>query len=262
MDLSVIKSMAKKGAFLFKENLPVISIASGTVGLVGSTVMAVKATPKALSKVYASNIELEMDPYDVKEMVKTVGMKEFLGMTWKYYIPAAITGACGVGLIIFGTREQGVRAVALASAQGIAEKALAEYQDKVKELVGEEKADDIRSELNKAKLHETPLTEGTPVYHFGDGDHLVFESLSGRYFRGDVESIRKAMNDFNQDLVGGLYSTLNEWYLSLGLPQVKLGDYLGWSSSRLLDVKFDSQIADNGEPCIVINYYSLPGKIS
>ena len=36
------------------------------------------------------------------------------------------------------------------------------------------------------------------------------------------------------------------------------GGYLGWSADRLMDISFDSMIAPNGEPCIVLNYLVQP----
>jgi hypothetical protein len=58
------------------------------------------------------------------------------------------------------------------------------------------------------------------------------------------------------DITG--YVSLNELYDELGIDRTAVGDDLGWSVDKLIDIGFSSQIADNGEPSIVLDYRVAP----
>ena len=48
---------------------------------------------------------------------------------------------------------------------------------------------------------------------------------------------------------------LNDFYNEIGLDRIKIGEDLGWNIDKgLIEVHYDSTIADNEEPCIVLDY--------
>ena len=56
-----------------------------------------------------------------------------------------------------------------------------------------------------------------------------------------------------------MYLSLNEFYYALGLRSTVLGNELGWNiSDGLLDIHYSSQIADDGRPCLVLEYRIAP----
>ena len=56
-----------------------------------------------------------------------------------------------------------------------------------------------------------------------------------------------------------MYIGLNEFYDELGLAHTQLGEYLGWNMDNgEIKVNFSSQIADDGAPCLVLNYEVVP----
>ena len=87
------------------------------------------------------------------------------------------------------------------------------------------------------------------------------DSISGRYFRSDLDTIRKIMNELNRKMLIDNSISLNEYYSAIGLDNVKDGDYMGWSvDSGLIELNFDACIANDDEPCIVIDYNIIPFK--
>lgn len=45
----------------------------------------------------------------------------------------------------------------------------------------------------------------------------------------------------------------------IALPETKLGDELGWHvDNGLVDLRFSSQLAEDGTPCLVIDYQIAP----
>ena len=56
-----------------------------------------------------------------------------------------------------------------------------------------------------------------------------------------------------------MYISLNELYDELDINHIEIGDDLGWNIDRgLIDIDFSSQIADDGTPCIVLDFSIEP----
>ena len=83
--------------------------------------------------------------------------------------------------------------------------------------------------------------------------------FSGRYFKSDIEKIKKAECELNRQMLDDMYVSLNDFYYEIGLDSVKLGDELGWNvDSGYIDLSFSSQLASDGTPCLVIDYSVAP----
>jgi hypothetical protein len=167
----------------------------------------------------------------------------------------------GTAFCIIGANSISMRRyAALGGLYGLAEASLKEYQQKVVDTIGEKKEAAMRSDILQDKLNADPLSNKT-VIMTGRGTSKCYDTLSGRYFEGDIETIRKIQNDFNFNLINGMgYGTLNEYYDELGLDRTKLGDTLSWSTEYKLEIIFDAKLSDKGEPVIVLDYRVVPQK--
>ena len=233
-----------------EDNAPHILTGMSVVGTVSTAVMAAQATTKA-SKVL-------QDYRDTNELHEIqLHPRQQITLTWKVYIPAVLMGTATISCIIaahtVGTRRQ----AALASAYSIAEKTLSQYQSKVVEVVGENKELQVREAVAEEQLRETPLSTNQIVF-LGDGDSLCFDTLSGRYFKTDLERLKKLENETNKMLIHDTWVSVNDFYDILGLDPIKLGDLLGWSTDDLVEFKYQSKIADDGTPCLVLDYHVEP----
>jgi len=93
----------------------------------------------------------------------------------------------------------------------------------------------------------------------GPGLTLCHESLTGRYFTSDMETLRKAMNDINAKLNTHDYATLDDFYYLVGLAQTSISGDLGWESDKQMDLIFTATLTPDGRPCLVIDYnYTKP----
>lgn len=228
---------------------PEILTGIGIAGMITTTVLAVKATPKALTLMEEKKWNLEVEKLTPIETVKT---------TWKCYIPAAITGIVSIGCLIGASSVNARRNAALATAYKLSETALNEYRDKVVETIGEKKEQTIREKVDKDRVEKNPVSK-SEVIITEKGNTLCYDSISGRYFKSDIEKIKRAVNELNRRMTYDVYVSLSEFYDELDLDHTLLSDDLGWSiDDGLIDVSFSSQIADDGTPCIVINYAVAP----
>lgn len=226
---------------------PEILLGVGIAGMFSTTVMAVKATPKVYSAIH----EEEVNRYanDEPELTK----KEIFKMSWKAYLPAAIMFTCSSACIIGANSVNSKRNAVLTTACHVSERALAEYRDKVVEVIGEEKEKEIRDKVAEDRMKKDPVT--TNAVFVAKGDTLCYDTITGRYFKSDMQKLKNAENVLNHILITGDYCSLNEFYDELELPATEMGSSVGWNiKNGLVELYFSAQIADDGQPCIVVNY--------
>lgn len=242
MNAGIIKNILLKGKGFVLNNSAAICTGAGIAATVSIPFFAVSATPKALLLIEEAKEDKGVEELTPVEIIQT---------TWKVYIPTALSTAMAIGLFVAAFKASEAQRTALASAYSLAERTLDKYQEKVIEIIGEEKDDKIREEIAQDILEEG---RNESIIPFGSGTELCYDGISGRYFNSDIESVREAMNDFNFQLNEDYYRDLNDWYMVLGLPQIQMGEILGWNSDRLMDIHFTSTIAANGKPCVVLDY--------
>ena len=173
------------------------------------------------------------------------------------YIPTIILATATIACIIGARTTSAKQTAALASAYTIATEAAARYRDKVIEVVGEEKAKEVDEKIADEQLKAHPLSEQQPIV-VGTGKVLCFDTLSSRYFMSDMETLRKVQNDMNRIILDDMFASLNDFYYRIGLDPMNLGEELGWTIDSLIDLKSTSRLSDDGQPCLVVNYESVP----
>lgn len=241
----VIKSVRTSAS----KHSPEILTGIGIAGLVVTTVMAVRATPKALILIEDRKKELREDTLTPVETVKAA---------WSCYVPAALTGTVSIACLIGANSVNTRRNAALATAYTLSESALKEYQEKVVETIGEKKEQSVRDAIAKDKLEQNPVTN-REIIITDKGDTLCFDAVSGRYFKSDIEKLKKAVNELNRQMRDEMYISLNEFYYEIGLSGISIGDDLGWNiDNGYIEPRFSSQLAEDGTPCLVIGYCVEP----
>ena len=230
---------------------PEILVGVGIAGMFSTVVMSVKATPKVYSM-----IEKEKEVRRLEEKPELTKV-DILKMAWKPYLPAAIMFGCSTACIIGANSVNAKRNAVLSTACHISERALAEYRDKVVEVIGEEKEKEIRDKVSEDRMKKDSVTSNTVI--LSKGDTLCYDTITGRYFKSDVDKIKKAENELNHILITGDYCSLNEFYDMLDIPATEMGTAVGWNvKNGLVEIYFSAQIADDGQPCVVVNYDIQP----
>lgn len=234
--------------FLTKHS-PEILTGIGVTGMITSTVLAVQATPKAMILLDEAK-NAKGDKLTPIETVK---------VAWKPYIPAAITGVASAACIIGASKINYKRNAALATAYAISEKTLLTYRDKVVETIGEKKEKDIRDKIAQDEVDAKPLST-SQIIVTPKGNTTCMDKLSGRYFKSDIESIKKAFNELNRQILCQNYISLTQFYSLINLDGIKNSDYLGWNiDDGMIEPVFSTCLAENDEPCIVMDF-NVPPK--
>lgn len=252
MNKQVITNTLKSLQKTMRKHSPAILTGIGIAGMVATTVMAVRATPKALRMVDDKEIE------DGKRLTTS----EIIKTTRKCYIPAAVTGICSAACIIGASSISARRNAALVTAYTISETALKEYKDKAVEVVGPKKEQAIRDAVAKEQLEKANVTERKFVAT-GRGETPCFDPLTNTCFKSDIETLRKAENVLNKRMRDEVRVTVNEFLEEIGLDPCdeSIGENLGWDIDKgWIDLDFSSQLVD-GVPYLVVGHHNPPRYI-
>lgn len=237
---------------------PEILTGIGIAGMITTTVLAVKATPKALELIDDKKEDLGIHKEDKLTPIETVKA------AWKCYIPAAVTGVASVACLIGASSVNVRRNAALATAYNLTATAYNEYKEKALETVGEKKEQIIRNKVAEEHISKEPVNQSAIIVS-GNGTTRCFDSITKRRFISDIDTIKRIVNELNARMIDGEdYISLNDFYYELGLDGVSIGDDLGWSTRNgrqgLIKVDFSAQLDTDGVPCVHIDYLVEPKR--
>lgn len=221
---------------LNKKNLkkasPTILSCFGAAGVIGTSALAVKATPKALRKIRADSRENHNDPNAYTKL-------EAIQSAWIYYVPSVVMGAatiiCIFGANILNKRQQ----AALTSAYALLNDAYQDYRDKLKELYGEDAHRKIMEAIAVEKANDVYIASDGFIgggsldieEHNPDDNILFYDSYSKRYFESSLNRVIQAEYYSNRDFAIGTQLSVNDFYGFLGLDPINDGDEIGWTMS-------------------------------
>lgn len=239
-------------SFLGKHS-PEIITGIGVTGMITTTVLAVRATPKALELIKEKQEEL----YPLDASVKLTPV-ETIKAAWKPYIPAVALGVASISCIVGASAVNHKRNAALATAYAISERTLVKYRDKVIETIGEKKEKEVREKVAQDEVNNKKVSD-SQVIITSKGNTLCMDGVSRRYFRSDLDKINKVVNELNRRMTYENYISLDDFYSELGLESTSNSSYLGWNlDDGLIALDIHTCLAENDEPCIVIDYKIAP----
>ena len=248
-----MSSLSSRSKLFFKRNASTILTTIGGVGVIATSVMAVKATPKALELIEKAKEE-KGEELTKMEVVKASG---------KVYIPAVLVGVSSL-VCIFGANDFNKRQQAsLISAYALLENSYKEYKGKLKELYGEEAHQNIINSIMVEKAENTYIQASCLCadcdlsMEESTGDPVLFyDEHSARYFEATIEQVLGAEYHLNRNYILRGYSYLNEFYEFLGLELTDYGSVLGWApvddGMYWIDFKHRKVLIDDELECYVI----------
>lgn len=254
MNISVLAKTAEKYVVA---NSPRILTAFGVTGTLTTAYLAVKGAFKASDKLHKIEAERALQEIPVPPLDNWDVAKE----TWKFYIPAVTAGAVTIACIMSANSIGASRYAALAAAYKLSDKSFTEYKDKVREMVGEKKDNDIHAQIAQDRVNAEPPTDYNVISGSG-GDTLCLDKWTGRYFRSDMQTIRAAMNDIGMGMYkGDNTATLADFYYVLGIPGPKCADEVGWNTDAPIELRFDTVLGPEDTPVLVMDFATTPFPI-
>lgn len=221
---------------LLIDNSPALLTAIGVTGVVTTAVLTGKASIKA-HEIIGESPQLEA--------------REKVELTWKFFVPAVGSGLLTVAAIVGANRIGTRRAAGIAAAFTLSEKLHTEYRDKVVEKLGQNKEQALRDELAQDRVSRTAGSREVIVV---GTDVLCYDAYTGRYFQSTMETLKKAQNDLNSEVLHNNYASLTDLYNLLGIPKTSGSDEIGWNLDNLLDMRFSTTMSEDGRPCISVDF--------
>ncbi len=253
IDFSALFQRAGKAA---AENSPVILTALAATGTLATAYLAAMGAFKSAQQIAEARVADELEETgDSKK-----DFRQAFDLTWKNYIPCAVSAALTVASIVGVNRSSERSAAAMAMAYKASEKAYSEYREAAVAKVGKTKEASIHEEAMRRRLEENPV-ESTTIVYTHKGDTLVYDVWNDRYFNHDVELIRRAVNDFNQKVIHENWATLNDFWNLLGVNQSGGSEKVGWDTDQLMEIR-EVWHTVNGNPCMTLDFYTSPKTLN
>ena len=244
-----MKKLTKSSKKFLRKNASTILTCVGGVGVIATTVMAVKATPKAMQLIKAA---------EEKKGEKLTRM-ETIQATAMTYAPSVLLGIATIASI-FGANALNKRSqAALMSAYALVDQTFRDYKTHVEEEYGEEANAHIREKIAKDRYVEQKT-------ELGGETKLFYDFYSGRYFNSTMEKVLAAEFALNRQIILEECAYLNDFYQELGIPLIDIGDEVGWSRGYMCDaygqewVDFNHQdvTQEDGLECCIITFMQDP----
>lgn len=257
-----IGNFIKNSRNLAIKRSPELLVMLGIFGLGSAAYMLTKAVPKALQAIRDEVVEREdlgeQTSVNIEELPTMLPLRDKFRLTWRIYLPAAITGAISMTCIVGASAINYKRNAALAAAYALTETTFADYKNRVIEALGKEKETEIHNQVVKDHMDRQPPGSCEAVVTSG-GHDLCYDLHSGRYFYSSKDLIKDAKNEINDMMTRNMYASLNDFYYELGLPPTGEGEMFGWNMNQgFLDITFGTQTAADGRSCTTILYYPAP----
>jgi len=244
------------GALKLKKAAPTIMVVGGVVGIVGSGVLACKATlqvedivddaKESLDDIHYALANYDGERYseeDAKKDTAIVYGRAAMQLL-RVYGPSIVMGAASIGLILTSHHVMKQRNLALMSAYETIKTGFDEYRKRVRESLGEDKDREFRYGLKtdelvyeednpgqrgrKKKIREEIKTfdpnEVSIYARFFDEGSTEWEN-NPEYNLMKVKQVQAWANDY---LHANGYLFLNDVYDELGIPRTSEGQLVGW----------------------------------
>jgi hypothetical protein len=242
-----IKTILRAAEKFVTDNSPGILTGLAIAGTVTTVVLTGKAAFNLGMDLNASDY-LVGKKYDKKELVKAY---------WKDFTPAAISGVATITCIIAANHIGTRRTAAIAAAFKLSEQLTEEYKERVVKTLGAKKEETMRSELAQERMTRTG---GSDVIIISGSECVFYDEMSGRFFKAEMEKIRKAVNDINYKVNNYYSASLSDFYEQIGLSTTSFSDGIGWNTDELLEIQYSATLLDDGRPAIAISFNNVPIK--
>jgi len=240
---AVIGKQIARRSLLAQKASPEVLLGVGIVGLVGSTVLACRATLKVETVMEEAKTKLELSKslqrpdYSEDDRSRDTALIYFQSgvKVVRLYAPAIIVGAASIYALKTSHGILTRRNVALTAAYTALEKGFDQYRSRVVEKYGTEEDRNFRCgtrqvevvnpDTNKKELVTRVGLEDPSIYARFFDDHSPSWSKEPEY---NMIFLKCQQNYANDLLRGRGHVFLNEVYDMLGIPRSSAGSVVGW----------------------------------
>lgn len=237
-----VPGAVSRQALVVQKNSPTLLFGAGIAGMVGSTVLACRATLKVEEVLAKTQHDLdtanrlEHEDYSEKDRKRDITIIHVRAGAdlIKLYAPAVVLGGASIAALAQSHNILSKRNAALGAAYAALDRGFREYRERVIEKYGEEEdrhfrhgAQQVEIIDEKGKKHlRLRVQEGEPSIYA-----RFFDPLSTSWSKDPEYNLifLKAQQNYANDLLRARgHVFLNEVYDMLGIPRSKAGTVVGW----------------------------------
>lgn len=253
MNTDILRKQYYKAGRCLKKNAPTILSGLGAIGVIGTSITAIKATPKALDILsYQEELKMEKDNEHLTTFEKML-------LVTPIYIPTILMSIATISCILGANALNKQKQAMLVSAYSYLNSSYNEYKEKVKEIFGEEGEKKVREEIAKDKYIEHTILDS-------DETKLFFDEYSGRYFEMSLYDLQNAVYNLNRKYALQGDISINAFYELIGLPPTEYGEVLGWCSCKdwefygysWIDIRWEPMEMPDNLECYAIRFDISP----
>jgi len=244
-----LEKMTYQAARYLSRNSSTILTTLGAVGVVATTIVAVRATPKV-------HTIIKQTEYENKEPLTTF---EKVRIAVPHYIPSALIGLGTISCIIGSNMVNQKYQQSLLGAYALLDSSYKSYRTSARNVFGPDADNQIMMDVaHKAYVSN----DGYAIYDpdTDDSDKVLFyDYFSERYFRATMASVINGQYHINRNLMLKGEVTVNEFYDFIGLETLKFGDHLGWGNEFFEDgmmwIDFENRLTvmEDGVECYIMS---------
>ena len=223
----------------------------GIGGFASSVVLAIMATPKAV---------MEVEEKKYAENKESLTAKETVSVAWKHYIPTIGMMTLSTACIIGGTKLSSRQNAALAAAYSVASQTLHDYKEKLPEIIGDDKVQEVQNAVAQKQIDNIPSQKKESVKTSED-DIPLYDQWSGRLFWVTFNELDSAVNNINRSMLLDGSANMADLYYELNEEPTKTSEDLGWSMEKdgFVELrKSDTGVLKDGMPCLMLNCNKPP----
>ncbi len=248
-----VKISKRVGRQIYRSSPTILTVVA-SIGVIITTITAVRATPKAIKLLKEAELEKGENLTKV-EIIRVAGPS---------YIPSALLGISTIVCIFGANALNQKKQASLMSAYAMLNESYKQYRKSAKIVYGEDADDKIHAEMAKDAMVST-YDWGYQVYNMdmdSESERLLFYDLSSKkYFRTTMAAVLNAQYHVNRNLSIRGNCSLNEYLSFLGVEGIDGGDDLGWDISYMAEemdcywLDFDNykSTLEDGLECIIID---------
>jgi Family of unknown function (DUF6353) len=239
----VIGRTVARNALHVQKASPGVLLGAGIVGMVGSTVLACRATLKMETVLEEAQGKLTLaktlvhDEYSEKDRSRDVTLIYFQSgvKIVRLYAPAIILGGISIYALTSSHNILTKRNVALTAAYGALERGFNEYRARVVDKYGEEQDRDFRYGSQQVEIVDPVTNKKKTVTRVGPDEPSIyarfFDEMSTSWNREPEYNLifLKCQQNYANDLLKSRgHVFLNEVYDMCGIPRSMAGAVVGW----------------------------------
>lgn len=248
-------------------NSPELLVGTAIVGIITTGILAAKGGYKARGivddergqRLAGVDVDRASTFQEFKQLRDSVDLTftEKAQLTWLCYAVPGVTGAATIASVVGVHTIHTKKHAALTGLYAVTANRLDDVQKQAEEMLGAKKSQQLNNVVGQSAVDRDPIIDHEVIL-LPDGQELMYEEYSGRWFKGSVPIVEKAVAEVNLKLAQDGDCSTNEYFDFLGLKPIPWGNSYGWSGKPDVTPSFGAVNTPDGRSAVSVYFHEAP----